>query len=191
MAGQTAASTPAQAGGSPATLTGIAGAAPRTALPVAAQAPAQTGAAAPPAASAKSAKAPGRDEFFWLGEINKATAVINTDEGLLDKSMAPRLAAAVAKVIQDGNQPGGKRPSTVITFEPLLIKAGGLDVTLLHAGRSSQDMHATYRAAILRDRLLELADQLNATATTLAEPGGQARRHHRSQLHQRRGRPAQ
>src|SRR3546814_8394235 len=33
-----------------------------------------------------------RDPFFWLGEINKASAVINTDDGLLDKSMAPRLA---------------------------------------------------------------------------------------------------
>lgn len=129
-------------------------------------APAAPASAAAPAAKA-AAKTPPRDEFFWLGEINKATAVINTDEGLLDKSMAPRLAAAVAKVINDGNEPGGKRPSTVITFEPLLIKAGGLDVTLLHAGRSSQDMHATYRAAILRDKLLELADQLNATSTTL------------------------
>ncbi|ANN69849.1 argininosuccinate lyase [Bordetella bronchialis] len=126
-------------------------------------------AAVPSAASGRIGKAPGRDEFFWLGEINKATAVINTDEGLLDKSMAPRLAAAVAKVIQDGDQPGAKRPSTVITFEPLLIKAGGLDVTLLHAGRSSQDMHATYRAAILRDKLLELASQLNATSTTLID----------------------
>ncbi|WP_256977449.1 argininosuccinate lyase [Bordetella genomosp. 10] len=112
---------------------------------------------------------PVRDEFFWLGEINKATAVINTDEGLLDKSMAPRLAAAVQKVIDDGNQPGGKRPSTVITFEPLLIKAGGLDVTLLHAGRSSQDMHATYRSAILRDKLLDLAEQLHATSKTLVD----------------------
>ncbi|WP_082988416.1 argininosuccinate lyase [Bordetella bronchialis] len=126
-------------------------------------------AAVPSAASGRVGKAPGRDEFFWLGEINKATAVINTDEGLLDKSMAPRLAAAVAKVIQDGDQPGARRPSTVITFEPLLIKAGGLDVTLLHAGRSSQDMHATYRAAILRDKLLELASQLNATSTTLID----------------------
>lgn len=26
-----------------------------------------------------------RDEFFWLGEMNKATTVINTDEKLLDK----------------------------------------------------------------------------------------------------------
>lgn len=109
------------------------------------------------------------DEFFWLGEINKATAVINTDEGLLDKALAPRLAAGVAKVIADGNQPGGKRPSTVITFEPLLIQAAGPEVTLLHAGRSSQDMHATYRAAILRDDMLRLATQLNRTTQALVD----------------------
>jgi len=108
-----------------------------------------------------------RDVFFWLGEINKATAVINTDQGLLDRKEAPRLAAAVAKVIRDGNQPGGKRPSLVITFEPLLIQAGGPEVTLLHAGRSSQDMLATSRAAILRDDLLNLAEQLNRTSAAL------------------------
>ena len=110
-----------------------------------------------------------RDEFFWLGEINKATAVINTDEGLLDKAMAPRLAAGIAKVLQDGAQPKAKRPSTVITFEPLLIEAAGQDVTLLHAGRSSQDMHATYRAAILRDQLLDLAEQLNKTSGAMVK----------------------
>lgn len=112
---------------------------------------------------------PIRDEFFWLGEINKATAVINTDEGLLDRAMAPRAAAGIAKVLKDGSQPGGKRPSTVITFEPLLIEAAGPEVTLLHAGRSSQDMLATCRAAILRDAMLNLADQLNKTATTLVK----------------------
>lgn len=110
-----------------------------------------------------------RDEFFWLGEINKATAVINTDEGLLDKQLTPDIAKAIAKVIDDGGKKGAKRPSTVISFEPLLIDAGGKDVTLLHAGRSSQDMHATYRAAILRDKMLELSGQLNATSTTLVE----------------------
>jgi argininosuccinate lyase len=110
-----------------------------------------------------------RDEFFWLAEINKATAVINTDEGLLDKSIAPRLAAGIAKVVKDGSQPGAKRPSSVISFEPLLIQAAGPEVTLLHAGRSSQDMHATYRAAILRDDLLKLADQLNRTTESLVK----------------------
>jgi argininosuccinate lyase len=117
-------------------------------------------------------KAHARDEFFWLGQMNKATAVINTDEGLLDKAIAPRIAAGVAKVIEDGNKPGAKRPSTVITFEPLLIKAAGPEVTLLHAGRSSQDMHATYRAAILRDDVLALADQLNKASRSLIRLAG-------------------
>ncbi|RYE70751.1 MAG: argininosuccinate lyase, partial [Hyphomicrobiales bacterium] len=43
-------------------------------------------------ASSTSALAEGsaaRDPFFWLGEMNKATAVINTEEGLLDKAKAP------------------------------------------------------------------------------------------------------
>lgn len=108
-----------------------------------------------------------RDEFFWLGEINKATAVINTEEGLLDKALAPRLAAGISKVLTAGNQAGAKRPSSVITMEPLLIDAAGVEVTMLHAGRSSQDMHATYRAAILRENLLKLAEQLNKTSASL------------------------
>ncbi len=113
-----------------------------------------------------------RDEFFWLGEINKASAVINTDEGLLDKSLTPAVAAGIAKVIRNGALPGAKRPSSVITFEPLLIEAAGPEATLLHAGRSSQDMHATYRAAILRDDILNLAEQLNMTAASLVNLAG-------------------
>ena len=110
-----------------------------------------------------------RDEFFWLGEMNKATAVINSEEGLLEAALVPGIAAAISQVIEEGAHADAERPSTVISFEPLLIEAGSVDVTLLHAGRSSQDMHATYRAAILRDKLLELADQLNSTSRTLTE----------------------
>jgi argininosuccinate lyase len=119
--------------------------------------------------SAIAQKAPVRDEFYWLGQMNKATAVINSEEGLLDKAMVPKIAAGIVKVLQDGEQPGGRRPATVISFEPLLIRAAGQDVTLLHAGRSSQDMHATFRAAILKDDLLALADQLNKTSETLVK----------------------
>lgn len=113
-----------------------------------------------------------RDEFFWLGQINKATTVINGEEGLLDAELAPRIASALATVIENGDAPDAERPGTVITFEPLLIEEGGVEVTLIHAGRSSQDMHATYRAAILRDGLLSLADQLNATTGTLVDLAG-------------------
>ncbi len=112
-------------------------------------------------------KSAARDEFFWLGEINKATAEINTEEGLLDTALAPRIAQGLAKVIGNGNQPGAKRPRIVIKFEPLLIKATGPEATLLHAGRSSQDMHATYSAAILRENLLNLAEQHTATMKSL------------------------
>lgn len=115
------------------------------------------------------AMAQDRDEFFWLGEMNKASVIINSEEGLLDKEDVPGISKALLEVIDAGNQPDGARPSAVIRFEPLWIEAGGIEVTLVHAGRSSQDMHATYRAAIQRDKLLELADQLNATATTLID----------------------
>lgn len=114
-------------------------------------------------------KEPVRDEFFWLGEINKASTVINAEQGLLDRALAPKLAQGIARVIEAGNQPGARRPSTVITFEPLMIKEAGVEVTLIHAGRSSQDMHATYRAAMMRERLLTLADQLNRATRTMVE----------------------
>ncbi|MCP1576622.1 hypothetical protein J2S30_005001 [Herbaspirillum rubrisubalbicans] len=131
------------------------------------------------------------DEFFWLGEINKASAVINTDEGLLDKSMTPLVVKGIRKVLADGELPGAKRPTLVITFEPLLIQAAGPQITLLHAGRSSQDMLATLRAAILREDLLTLATQLNATTAALVKLARAPARHHRAQLHQWRSRPAQ
>lgn len=110
-----------------------------------------------------------RDEFFWLSHINKASAVINADEGLLEKAVALRVAETIAKVLHNAEQPGGKRPGTVITYEPLLIAAGGQEVTLLHAGRSSQDMHATYYAAIMRDNLLALAQALATVTESLIQ----------------------
>ena len=120
-------------------------------------------------ASAYAQKGTPRDQFFWLGEMNKATAVINTDEGLLDKTKAPKIAAGIVKVMEDGAKPGAKRPFRVIEFEPLLISAAGQEASLLHGGRSSQDMFATYRAAIMRDNLLSLADQLNKASESLVK----------------------
>ena len=67
----------------------------------------------------------GRDEFFWLGQINKASAVINTDEGLLDPLKAPKIAAGLVKVLEDGAKPGAARPWRVVDFEPLMVRAAG------------------------------------------------------------------
>lgn len=121
------------------------------------------------AAEAQAPRPQPRDEFYWLGQMNKATAIINSDEGLLDRAKVGKIAGGIVKVLEDGQKPGARRASTVITFEPLLIEAAGPDVTLLHAGRSSQDMHATYRAAIMRDDLLALADALNTTTRSMVK----------------------
>jgi len=108
-----------------------------------------------------------RDEFYWLGQINKASTVINSEEGLLDPALAPRIAAGLDKMLKAADAPGAKRPTLVITFEPLLIEAAGVEATLLHAGRSSQDMLSAVRAAMMRDELLRLAGQLNRLSATM------------------------
>ncbi|OLN96745.1 Argininosuccinate lyase [Colletotrichum chlorophyti] len=111
----------------------------------------------------------GRDTYFWLGEINKATAVINSNEGLLEHGTARRIARGLQKLLDSGNEPNAPRPGLVITFEPLLIQAAGVEATLLHAGRSSQDMLTTVSTAILRDAVLKLALQLHNTTWRLLE----------------------
>lgn len=108
-----------------------------------------------------------RDEFFWLGQINKASTVMTVEQGILPKAMAPRIAQGVAKVIADGAKPGAKRETAYIRVEPLLIEAAGPDVTRIHAGRSSQDMHSTYRQAMLRDEVLKVADSMDRVRDSL------------------------
>ena len=84
-------------------------------------------------AQTESKPAPQRDPFYWLGEINKATLVINTDQACSTEQGA-EAGGGLAKVLEAGAQPGARRPSTVISFEPLLIKAAGEDVTCCMPG---------------------------------------------------------
>lgn len=115
---------------------------------------------------------PVRDNFYWLGQINKATDVINTQEGLLTPEQGKKFAKGINKVLEDGAKPGAERPRLVITFEPHLIQAAGPEITKLHAGRSSQDMLTTVSLAMQREQMLKLADaldQMRATLITLAK----------------------
>lgn len=57
-----------------------------------------------------------RDEFFWLGEINKATLVINSRQGLLPMPIAEEAAKALREVLADGDADPTKRAKTYITF---------------------------------------------------------------------------
>ena len=107
------------------------------------------------------------DNFYWLGQINKATDVINTEQGLLTADQGRRFAAAIHQVLVEGERPGAYRPQNVITFEPLLIQAGGPEITMIHAGRSSQYMLATTGWILISEDLLNLASSLNAVQGSL------------------------
>ena len=110
---------------------------------------------------------PPRDEFYWLSEINKATFVTNTAAGLLDRKSVRAWCEAQERVIAMGNTPGNPRPKMYVRYEPLLIKEAGIEVTLIHAGRSSQDMHATFQRAMIRDQIVRIIRNLNAARSAL------------------------
>ena len=63
------------------------------------------------AASAVAAPAAGpyRDEFYWLGEINKASTVMLVEQGVLARPLGQTIAGAIDKVIKEGDEPNAAR----------------------------------------------------------------------------------
>lgn len=107
------------------------------------------------------------DTFHWLGEINKASAVMVVEQAIVPAALGATIAATIAKVIAAGNQPHAARPGDYLLLETALIEAGGPDVTRVHAGRSRQDIGATLGCLFLRDDLLAVLDALNAARDAL------------------------
>lgn len=126
------------------------------ALPAAAAdspAPARCAAGAPCPATAQ-------DFFYWVGRINMASTVMTVEQGIVPAGLAGRIARGVADSISQAERPGGKRPADVLQIEKLITDRAGPEATLIHSGRSRQDMHATLRAAQLRDELLAFDEAL-------------------------------
>ena len=110
-----------------------------------------------------------RDEFYWLSQMNKATIIANSAGGLLKPQLAHVAAKALKEVIDSGEDPAN-RVKRVIDFEPKLIAAAGTsEVTEIHVGRSSQDMHSTFRVAIMRDEVISVAKGLESVIDALLE----------------------
>lgn len=136
----------------------------RTTEDCAAQA-ARIGAAAPmPQATANttSRRDQAEDAFYWIGRINKASCVMLVEQKILDRELGRTIARGVAQSIEQAGRPGGKRPGDVLQVERIITDAIGPEGSLIHAGRSRQDMYATWRAARLRTQVLDYADALDA-----------------------------
>ncbi|HEY8520484.1 MAG TPA: lyase family protein [Gammaproteobacteria bacterium] len=129
-------------------------------------------AAAALVAAASFAAEPGRDRFYWLGEMNKASLVMLVEQEIVDADTAAVIARAVARVIEDGARPGASRSGNYLDIEDAMIQVGGFEVTRIHTGRSRQDLLATSNRLMQRDELLEAFDRLaaaRAALLTLAE----------------------
>ena len=97
------------------------------------------------------------DTAYWLFRINEASVVGNVRRGLLSTELARTIRGALAAMESDADEGRWTRPELYITFEPELLKRTGMPASVLHVGRSSQDILATTNAAQLREGALVLA----------------------------------
>lgn len=124
---------------------------------------------AEPRRGATSGLALAQDRFYWFGRLNMASTVANVERGIIPRELAGPIARGVAQTIDQGARPGGKRPTDVLQTEKIIIDFAGPEATLVHTGRSRQDMHSTLTMAQLRVEVLDFADALSAFRAQLLD----------------------
>ena len=70
-----------------------------------------------------------RDRFFWLSEINKASAVMIVERGIVPKPLGAKIFDAINKVDSAGDAPGAARSGDYLVVEKELMAAGGPDIS--------------------------------------------------------------
>src|SRR5882757_7785586 len=115
-----------------------------------------------------------RDRFYWLSQINRASAVMIVERGIVPKPLGAKIFDAVTKVDAAGDQPGAARSGDYLRVEKDLMAAGGPDISRLHSGRSRQDIGSTTQRLITRDDFLTAFEKLNGLRDALLALGAQA-----------------
>lgn len=124
----------------------------------------------PLAAAAQPAGHPaGQDAFYWLSEVNKASAVMIVETGIVDPALGSTISKSISAAIANGDANPEIRSGDYLRYEPLLIAAGGPEVTRLHSGRSRQDIGATTRRLTQREALLNTMDSLSNARAALID----------------------
>lgn len=111
--------------------------------------------------------------FYWLNRVNMASFVMLVEQGIIPQDLTARIADGIQHAIDQGNTPEGSRPSDVLDLENIIIERAGADATLIHSGRSRQDMYATISTMQLRQQLLDVIEQLNRMRGAVIEIASQ------------------
>jgi argininosuccinate lyase len=101
-----------------------------------------------------------QDNFYWFGRINMASAVMLVEQKIIPPALAGPIARGVAHAIDQAGKPGFVRPTDVLVTEKIITDFAGPEATLIHTGRSRQDMHPTLTLGQLRVETLDFADAL-------------------------------
>ncbi|MGZ5873852.1 MAG: lyase family protein [Bradyrhizobium sp.] len=123
---------------------------------------------------ADSSLAAPRDRFFWLSQINKASAVMIVERGIVPRPLGAKIFDAINRVDAAGEAPGAARSGDYLKVEQDLMAVGGADISRLHSGRSRQDIGSTTQRLITRDDFLASFEKLNGLRDALLALAAQA-----------------
>ena len=123
---------------------------------------------------ADSSLAAPRDRFFWLSQINKASAVMIVERGIVPRPLGAKIFDAINRVDAAGEAPGAARSGDYLKVEQVLMAVGGADISRLHSGRSRQDIGSTTQRLITRDDFLGAFEKLNGLRDALLALAAQA-----------------
>ncbi len=112
-----------------------------------------------PAATSREAEE--KNWGYWQNRINRASLVMLTEEGIVGAEDASTIAHAQVAAEAHFASPDVEPISDIMPLEKFLIQECGPKATLIHTGRSRQDIFATLNQARLRLAFLDFAQTLN------------------------------
>ncbi len=98
---------------------------------------------------------------YWQNRINRASLVMLKEQKIISEEQAYRIAKAQLEAEKRQRQPDFPPIYDIMPLEKLLIENCGQEATLIHTGRSRQDIFATLLQARLRRAFLDTFSCLN------------------------------
>lgn len=98
---------------------------------------------------------------YWQNRINRASLVMLAEEGIVSRDEARTISRAQLAAEAEQAKPGAEPMADIMPLEKLLVAECGQLATLIHTGRSRQDIFATLNQARLRLSTLDFAQNLN------------------------------